>query len=357
VSERTGGATLPEKALGDALRLSLRLLKVCIAAALAFYFGAGIFVVPEGSAGLVAVGGSLVRGGDGAPVVYGSGPHFTVPPPLGRAIIVPRQAVKQVATTGFWYHVEAEDALRALRRRSREKPLVPGRDGSLLCGDGALLHARLQAEYRVDDPVRYYRAFGLDEERERAVLEGLLEASMVREALTVQVLGADTGMSRLTSLFTDRVAADLSPAFADRGLVLLAVSPQEEVREPRQVEAAFLRRQEAAVNALREIQRAQRSADARQGEARARRETLLTEARVEAARLLRRVRVDLARARELAPLVAADPTLKRRLVLETFREVLASAVVHPILSRGGTSEYEVRLAPAPAGGESEEGER
>ncbi len=340
------GTVPPERALGDALRLSLRVLKLLLVVAVVFFFGNGIFLVPEGSRGLVTIGGTFVRDDENEVTVYGPGLHFTLPPPLGTVLMIQTQAVKQVETTGFWYHVEADDALRALQRPDREKPLVPGRDGSLICGDGSLMHARLRAEYRVGDPVTYYRAFRLDEEREREVLGRLLERSTVRNALTVRWLASDTAAIGLDG-FIRKITEDLGAAFADHGLTLTQVSPVE-LQVPRQVQDAFARNQRAAaaVARLREELKAGRFADARTAALRSQREAILTKAIITAGTILQRAREDLARARELAPLVKADPSLFKRLVLQAWREVLSNAKIHPVLTGDGTSEYRVRLRSA-----------
>jgi hypothetical protein len=198
----------------------------------------------------------------------------------------------------------------------------------------------------VEDPVRYYRAFRLDRDREAAVLQRLLERSAVRNALPVRLLASgatQVGLSRLSG----RLRAELAPAFTDRGLALKEVSGIE-FQPPRQAQAAFIQKQKVASAALREEQEAGRYADMVRATVEARRATLVTEAEREAGEITERAKLDVARAAELASLVTADPSARERLIRDAFRDVLRRATCHPILSRRGTREFRVRLRRVPA---------
>jgi regulator of protease activity HflC (stomatin/prohibitin superfamily) len=342
--EHNDAPSAPERALGDALRFSLRLLKLFMVLALAAYASAGIFSVPAGSVGLVAIAGRLVDDGAGSVVVYGPGLHITLPPPLGKVFVLPTQEVRSIETTGFWYREDAEDRLAELRRRSRAKPLVPGRDGSLIAGDGALFHARIRADYSVTDPVAYFRTFRLDRDLESAVLGRILARSVVGNALAVRMIAGQTPDTGATTL-PPRVEAEVREAFRLRGLAV-RISPVA-FNVPIAVETAFVRKQNASTQALHEEENARREADSLRASAPARAQAIRTEAEIEAGTIRRRAHADAARADEIAPLLARNPALAREMVFDALREGLKGGTVH-LVPKGGAREFRVRLTPPPA---------
>lgn len=98
------------------------------------------------------------------------GPHFAFPEPIERIIVLPT-TVKSVTIgpveterydltrgvevayrdTGFWFEQAPADIGRPLKEiQRRAGGLVPGRDGSLLTSDGAIVHGLFTIDYRVD---------------------------------------------------------------------------------------------------------------------------------------------------------------------------------------------------------------
>jgi len=351
-----GAASRPARALADALGVTLRVLKVCLGAGIVLYVASGLCIVPDGHEALVLNLGRLAREPDGAVRVYKPGTYLTLPPPLGARVVIPVQEVRQETTDSFWYKEEAEDQLRALRRRAAAAPLVPGRDGYVLCGDGAILHVRVRADWRVGDPARYYASFGAGRaaggERERAFVKTMLSEAVLRNALAVRMLSPDDAASGKAEYF-GRIQAQLAPLLAARGLALQQVSPLVRPREPRQVEEAFVRAQNAAGAALATLTEARKERAARETDAAARAIEIVNAAQSEAQEILGRARRDAMRARELAGAIARDGTLRGRLILEACARAFARADIRPLASTGEGRSFKYRLAPA-AGGDGKE---
>ncbi len=345
------------QALGHALSLSLRILKLLLAGALVLYLGSGIFTVPQGSVALVTVGGAFVRAPDGSVRIYSPGVHFTVPPPLGKVHRIRLRQVRSFETKEFWFEEKAQERLAALRWRGKVRPLVPGRDGYLLCGDGSILHARFRVDYVVQDAPRYLQAFGGDGAREEELLRLIVASAAVKQALGIEILSY--GRTNLGAL-AKRIAEDVRVDFAACGLHLRGVAPLE-YRPPLQVSKAFLRRQNASTNALAERQNALRRREALRNEARMRAGALVAEARVEASKLKGRIESLVREAERLGPLAKADPWLKKRLVLQALKEIIQKSTVH-LIPAGGKREVRVRLLPPSIQGggtekQSEEGKK
>lgn len=354
----TKATAKPEKALGDALRFSLWLFQGLIILGLIFYLGAGLFTVPEGSVGLVLVNGRLTTDGEGRARVHESGTHITMPPPLGKVVIIPGQALRQIETQAFVAGLGAEDRLALLRRRSSlmNRLLVPGRDGYLLCGDGAVIHVVMRATYSVRDAVAYYKAFGLDAGKEKKVLSHLFESAIVREGLSLRPLEMDDVKSGLTA-FAGRVQAHLAPLFLARGLLLRdgGVALVEK-RNPLQVADAFQRGQDARANSDSKIDAAKAekkmllgaTPDAGTSQVATQARKILARAQIDAEAIVEKARRDATRTRSLAAAVKAYPGLKQSLFLEMFRTSLKDLDVRPLLMHPGKREFRMKLLK-PAG--------
>ena len=166
-------------------------------------------------------------------------------------------------------------------------------------------------------------------------------------ALSLRYLAGSYGESGLGEI-TDRIEKDLAPAFLSRGLTLIQVSRAVDFQYPRQVAAAFAETTRAVSQRRQKVQAAAGYRDRREADLPAEIENIVGAATNEAQQIQERAKRDVTRTAELAAVVRENPSLRRRLVLEAFREVLKKAVVHPIAAGGGKKEYRVRLQD-PAG--------
>ncbi len=351
MNERRQKSVKPETALNEALRFSLMLFKGFILLALLFYLGSGIFTVPEGNAGIVLVAGSLETDAGGRVTVYDPGLHFTMPPPVGKVILVPRQEVKHVITTSFLPGFGAEDRLAVYWRRSKEQSLDPADDGYVLCGDGAILHFKFGLSYKVADPVAYYLSFGMDAAREKQVVQLLLEEAVVRNALLLRPLESTDSRGGLT-IYSGALKRQLNRVLLNYGLQLFkdGVSLLD-APNPRQVEAAFSRGQRARHTADDKKDAARKNAEVLLGAADksdmpkvvSESREVIANAEIEAARIIEKAKRDRELVNRCAKVVEKDPQFMQRLFMETVKEVLPKVEIHPLMGEAGQREFRVRL--------------
>lgn len=107
-----------------------------------------VLIVPPGQRGLVRRFGSPVGG------VRGEGLHFMLPPPIGRAKLIPVDTVRRIEL-GFRTAGLVSDAAAA----APTAPKAMEEESLFLTGDENLVNAKTVVQYRITDPVRYAYAF------------------------------------------------------------------------------------------------------------------------------------------------------------------------------------------------------
>jgi len=144
------------QSLGDALRLSYRVLQLGIVALVATFLFSGFQTVREGSVGVKTLFGGIV--GTPGDEALPPGLHPFWPYPVGQIVTVELNRPVEV-DRAFWpqYRRGATTLEEATDAADLGKHLQPGSDGSLLTADGDLAHLQLQAEYVVEDPVSLIR--------------------------------------------------------------------------------------------------------------------------------------------------------------------------------------------------------
>lgn len=167
------------QSLGDALRLSYRVLQIGILALVATFLFSGFQTVRDGAVGVKTLFGGIV--GTPGDEALPPGLHPFWPYPVGQIVTV--ELKRPVAVDrAFWpqYRRGAATLEEATDAADLSKAIKPGEDGSLLTADGDLVHVQLQAEYVVDDPVslmRTVRPEMVDEVVRRAIERGAVVAS------------------------------------------------------------------------------------------------------------------------------------------------------------------------------------
>jgi len=184
----TGGAVAlrdamdpANQSLGDALRLSYRVLQLGILALIATFIFSGFQTVREGSIGVKTLFGGIV--GTPGDEALPPGLHPFWPYPVGQIVTVELNRPVEI-DKAFWpqYRRGATTLEEATDAADLSKHLQPGTDGSLLTADGDLAHLQLQAEYVVEDPVSLLRT--LRPEMVPVVVQRAIERGAVVAAAT-----------------------------------------------------------------------------------------------------------------------------------------------------------------------------
>lgn len=164
------------QSLGEALRLSYRVLQIAIAGLVVTFLFSGFQSVPEGVTGIRTVFGRVVGEGDSQVVTPGLQPFW--PTPIGEFVTLSQRQTFEVRES-FWPQRALKDVTleAATDSASADEPIRPGRDGSLLTADGDLAHAQFSAEWTVVDPVAMLRL--MDPERAAELMRAVLRRAAV----------------------------------------------------------------------------------------------------------------------------------------------------------------------------------
>ena len=141
-----------QQSLADALQFSFTALKAIMVLLLIGYLFTGVFPVDEQEVAVRLRFGEIV----GEDRIYTQGWHFGLPVPIESRVEVSTASRSVAVNEAFWYEVTEQQASLNESERARQlgRPLNPEKDGSLVTGDGNIVHARFTAAYRVpgDDP-------------------------------------------------------------------------------------------------------------------------------------------------------------------------------------------------------------
>ena len=135
-----------QQSLADALQFSFTALKAIMVLLLIGYLFTGVFPVDEQEVAVRLRFGEIV----GEDTVYRQGWHFGLPVPIESRVEVSTASRSIDVTEAFWYELTEQQASLTESERARQlgRPLNPERDGSLVTGDGNIVHARFNVAYR-----------------------------------------------------------------------------------------------------------------------------------------------------------------------------------------------------------------
>jgi len=374
------------QSLGEALRLSYRLLQVGIAALVVTFLVSGFQTVDEGAAGVKTLFGAI----EGPPgdEVLPPGLHPSWPYPVGQIVTVELKRLVEV-NDAFWprYRRGEKTLEEATDAADITRHLQPGEDGSLVTAGGDLAHLLIQAEYVVEDPVSMMRTLRpalvptvvrraiergavaaaarltleelteLREAPEIAVLEesqrvldelgcGVRIASVVLPVRTAPLAVRKNYAEVLTKREQAKTAIDRARQEAAARLTQAAgpVAAADLIRLINEYESALTLRDDAGADAVL----------ARIGERLAARdvggESAMIVARAEAALSARRSELarEVRRLQGLLPAYRENPRqLVRQLWLETVREVLAQPEAEVFAVPGGLASLDLGLTSSP----------
>ncbi|HUT56735.1 MAG TPA: SPFH domain-containing protein [Phycisphaerae bacterium] len=162
--------------MGNALRMSFRLLTVIMMVVVVLFALTGVTAVRSNEKGIKTIFGRNVG-------VVGPGLQYTWPFPVGK---IEKIAVSEQGLTirDFWMYEAPGDVGKDLS----ERPVVgndlrAGLDGALLTGDSYLLHARIVCSYVIKDVVAYRQnVVDPDEAITAAVCSAAIHAAATRTA-------------------------------------------------------------------------------------------------------------------------------------------------------------------------------
>ena len=187
------------QSLADALRLSYRILQTAIVGLAIVFVFSGFQTVAENSTGVRTLFGAIEGKGDDAQLEPGLQPFW--PYPIGEIVTVQLRRNVRI-DHAFWPRLASDQMTidQATDAASVNTPIRPGGDGSLMLRNGDLAHARIEAEYEIEDAVAFLDQF-TPEQADEVVKLSLERAS-------VQVAASST----LTSFLEQREEANANIA-------------------------------------------------------------------------------------------------------------------------------------------------
>ncbi|MBL8764466.1 MAG: hypothetical protein JNM07_09385 [Phycisphaerae bacterium] len=188
------------QSLADAIRITYRLLQGAMVVLAALFLLSGFQSIKEGERGIRLVLGR-VQADDLSP-----GFRFSLPHPFGELVKVQTGTSSVRLHKEFWPAVDDEMAEKSvedlLKTTAGSATLDPGRDGSVITGDGNIAHTRWTVAYR-RERVRSYAANVLPEDEPRivraAVMRGVVHACA---GVTIdELLQSQAGVGRTQGTF------------------------------------------------------------------------------------------------------------------------------------------------------------
>ncbi|MEY2796392.1 MAG: hypothetical protein RIR10_2108 [Planctomycetota bacterium] len=174
------------QSLGEALKLSYRILQVGILALVVMFLFSGFQSVKEGDTGVKTLFGAIAGAEGEEQLQPGFQPFW--PYPVGDLVVFEQKRTLRLDTQ-FWparqvqgdtkqkstdEQIDSADAAAGLR---------PGSDGYVLTRDGDIVHAQIEAEYQVADAVRFLQT--TSPQAADRIVTSVLEQATVEAASTL----------------------------------------------------------------------------------------------------------------------------------------------------------------------------
>ena len=246
------------QSLGEALKLSYRLLQVGIVALVIVFLFSGFQSVPEGFTGVKTLFGAIAGKEGEEQVQPGLQPFW--PYPIGDLQVFEQRRVLRLDRP-FWPASmnQGDQRQKTLQEQidsaDPNAGLKPGADGSLLTKEGDLAHAQFEAEYVIADAVKYLQSTS-PESADRIVTAALRQAAV--EAASTLTLAEFTDSRDVVG----PVVRERAQRTLDRlgvGMELVSVRATERIA-PLAVQSRFRDVQTARENAKGEVERARQNA-------------------------------------------------------------------------------------------------
>jgi hypothetical protein len=193
------------QSLGEALKLSYRILQLGILALVVMFLFSGFQSVREGFTGVKTLFGAIAGGEGEEQLQPGLQPFW--PYPVGDLVVFEQKRVLRLDEQ-FWPAKRNQGDMtqktmdQQIDSASEGAGLRPGGDGSLLTREGDLAHAQFEVEYMVADAVKFLEATS-PANADRLVTATMMQAA-VESASTLTL--AETGIALMSVRATERIA-------------------------------------------------------------------------------------------------------------------------------------------------------
>jgi len=176
--QRAESMEAANKSLADALRFTYRIIQVLMIVLAGLFIFSGFQQVNEGETGLRVEFGKL-KGGALSP-----GFHFSLPYPMGQLEIVDTRQQSLEIDESFWPKVK--DKTRGLEQLGfGGMQLNIGADGSLITGDGNIVHTQWAVLYRREQPVDF--AANIHPDTEDPLVRAVVERAVVQVVAEITI--------------------------------------------------------------------------------------------------------------------------------------------------------------------------
>lgn len=244
------------QSLAEALRLSYRVLQAAIVVLIVVFLFSGFQTVSEGQTGVKTFFGRIVGAPGAEQVTPGLQPFW--PYPAGEIVLLPQKDAVELGPD-YWpqYKQGVTTVEQATSGADPNDPIQPGRDGSLITADGDLVHARITAEFTVEDAVRTLGE--IQPEKLRGIVRQALRRGMVQTAAQFTLPELLETRDQPSQVLRQKAQAVLNDMHS--GITLGNVSISEKIA-PLAVRNVFSRVQESREAAKLAVEKAQQEANA-----------------------------------------------------------------------------------------------
>ncbi|MEM6561168.1 MAG: SPFH domain-containing protein, partial [Planctomycetota bacterium] len=152
------------KSLADALRISFKVLRLVIFLLIILFLFSGFFYVDSNQVAVRTRFGKITQDNEGRGYLTAeAGPYFRFPAPIDEITYVPTTTQTVEINDAFWYGERGREG-ELQPDQATQTSLRAGIDGSLITGDGNLVHGRFTVNFRVkpEDAVTFVKALGGD---------------------------------------------------------------------------------------------------------------------------------------------------------------------------------------------------
>jgi len=246
------------QSLGEALKLSYRILQLGILALVVMFLFSGFQSVREGFTGVKTLFGAIAGGEGEEQLQPGLQPFW--PYPVGDLVVFEQKRVLRLDEQ-FWPAKRNQGDMtqktmdQQIDSASEGAGLRPGGDGSLLTREGDLAHAQFEVEYMVADAVKFLEATS-PANADRLVTATMMQAA-VESASTLTLAELTDTRDLLGPAVRERAQRTLDRL--ETGIALMSVRATERIA-PYAVQNRLREVQVGRENAKGEVERARQDA-------------------------------------------------------------------------------------------------